>query len=68
VIAVRAGVKALNEVSEPYAARRMNAGVQQAWPDVGSTRLQESKFMPQIVFLPHHEVCPEGAVIEAEKG
>jgi molecular chaperone HscA len=30
VIAVRAGVKALNEVSEPYAARRMNAGVQQA--------------------------------------
>ena len=24
--------------------------------------------MPQIVFLPHHEVCPEGAVIEAEKG
>ena len=29
-IAVRAGVKALNEASEPYAARRMNAGVQQA--------------------------------------
>jgi len=27
---VRAGVKALNAVSEPYAARRMNAGVQQA--------------------------------------
>lgn len=24
--------------------------------------------MPQIVFLPHHEVCPEGAVIEANKG
>ena len=24
--------------------------------------------MPQIVFLPHHEVCPDGAVIEAEKG
>ncbi len=24
--------------------------------------------MPQIVFLPHHEICPEGAVIEAEKG
>ena len=30
VLAVRAGVKALNEISEPYAARRMNAGVQQA--------------------------------------
>lgn len=29
-IAVRAGVKSLNEASEPYAARRMNAGVQQA--------------------------------------
>jgi molecular chaperone HscA len=29
-LAVRAGVKALNEVSEPYAARRMNAGVQHA--------------------------------------
>ncbi len=24
--------------------------------------------MPQIVFLPHEELCPEGAVIEAEKG
>lgn len=24
--------------------------------------------MPQIVFLPHHEICPDGAVIEAEKG
>lgn len=29
-IAIRAGVKALNETSEPYAARRMNASVQQA--------------------------------------
>ncbi|MFZ5560694.1 MAG: Fe-S protein assembly chaperone HscA [Pseudomonadota bacterium] len=29
-IAIRAGVKALNEASEPYAARRMNAGVRQA--------------------------------------
>lgn len=24
--------------------------------------------MPQIVFLPHEELCPEGAVIDAEKG
>lgn len=24
--------------------------------------------MPQIVFLPHHEICPDGAVIDAEKG
>ncbi|MGH8492340.1 MAG: ISC system 2Fe-2S type ferredoxin [Moraxellaceae bacterium] len=24
--------------------------------------------MPQIVFLPHHEICPDGAVVEAEKG
>ena len=24
--------------------------------------------MPQIIFLPHEEICPEGAVIEAEKG
>ncbi|SEK77693.1 ferredoxin, 2Fe-2S [Atopomonas hussainii] len=24
--------------------------------------------MPQIVFLPHPEHCPEGAVIEAERG
>ncbi|MET4693981.1 ISC system 2Fe-2S type ferredoxin [Endozoicomonas lisbonensis] len=24
--------------------------------------------MPQIVFLPHEELCPEGAVIEAEPG
>ncbi len=30
VLAVRAGVKALNEASEPYAALRMNAGVQKA--------------------------------------
>lgn len=29
-LAIRAGVKALNEASEPYAARRMNAGVRQA--------------------------------------
>ena len=24
--------------------------------------------MPQIMFLPHHEICPEGAVVEAQKG
>jgi 2Fe-2S ferredoxin len=24
--------------------------------------------MPQIIFLPHEEVCPEGAVIEVETG
>ena len=24
--------------------------------------------MPQIIFLPHHEICPEGAVIDAEPG
>lgn len=24
--------------------------------------------MPQIVFLPHHEICPDGAVVEADKG
>lgn len=29
-LAIRAGVKALNAVSEPYAAKRMNAGVQRA--------------------------------------
>ncbi|MDH5471225.1 MAG: ISC system 2Fe-2S type ferredoxin [Gammaproteobacteria bacterium] len=24
--------------------------------------------MPQIIFLPHEELCPEGMVIDAEKG
>jgi 2Fe-2S ferredoxin len=24
--------------------------------------------MPQLIFLPHEEICPEGAVIEAESG
>ena len=24
--------------------------------------------MPQIIFLPHEEICPEGMVVEAEKG
>ncbi|WP_394201008.1 ISC system 2Fe-2S type ferredoxin [Shewanella waksmanii] len=24
--------------------------------------------MPQIVFLPHEELCPDGAVVEAEQG
>jgi 2Fe-2S ferredoxin len=24
--------------------------------------------MTQIIFLPHHEICPDGAVIEAEPG
>ncbi|MCG8709442.1 ISC system 2Fe-2S type ferredoxin [Brenneria sp. 4F2] len=24
--------------------------------------------MPKIVFLPHQELCPEGAVLEAERG
>ena len=24
--------------------------------------------MPQIIFLPHEEICPEGAVIETEPG
>ncbi|MCC2638115.1 MAG: hscA [Moraxellaceae bacterium] len=30
LLAIRAGIAALNELTEPYAARRMNAGVQQA--------------------------------------
>jgi len=24
--------------------------------------------MPQIIFLPHEEICPDGAVVEAESG
>jgi 2Fe-2S ferredoxin len=24
--------------------------------------------MPKIVFLPHHQICPDGAVVDAEKG
>ncbi len=24
--------------------------------------------MPQVIFLPHEEICPDGAVIEAEAG
>ena len=24
--------------------------------------------MPQLIFLPHEEICPEGVVIEADKG
>lgn len=24
--------------------------------------------MPQLIFLPHEEICPEGAVLEVEKG
>jgi 2Fe-2S ferredoxin len=24
--------------------------------------------MPQLIILPHEELCPEGVVIEAEKG
>ena len=24
--------------------------------------------MPQIIFLPHEEICPEGVVVEAEQG
>lgn len=24
--------------------------------------------MPQVIFLPHNEICPEGAVIQAEVG
>jgi 2Fe-2S ferredoxin len=24
--------------------------------------------MPQIIFLPHQQICPDGAVIEAQKG
>lgn len=24
--------------------------------------------MPQLIFLPHEEICPEGAVVEAEAG
>lgn len=28
----------------------------------------EKTVMPQIIFLPHEEICPEGAVVEAEPG
>ena len=24
--------------------------------------------MPQIIVLPHHEICPEGAAVEASSG
>lgn len=24
--------------------------------------------MPQVIFLPHEDLCPDGAVVEAEKG
>lgn len=24
--------------------------------------------MPQVIFLPHHEICPDGAVLEAQPG
>jgi 2Fe-2S ferredoxin len=24
--------------------------------------------MPQVIFLPHEELCPDGAVVEADKG
>jgi 2Fe-2S ferredoxin len=29
---------------------------------------EETTAMPQIIFLPHEEICPEGAVIQAESG
>ena len=28
----------------------------------------EKAVMPQIIFLPHEEICPDGAVVEAEPG
>ena len=28
----------------------------------------EKADMPQIIFLPHEEICPDGAVVEAEPG
>ena len=24
--------------------------------------------MPKVVFMPHHDICPEGAVVEGNKG
>ncbi len=35
---------------------------------MNSSFFAEEKIMPQIIFLPHEEICPEGAVIEAETG
>jgi 2Fe-2S ferredoxin len=28
----------------------------------------EPAYMPQIIFLPHEEICPDGAVIDVEPG
>ena len=32
------------------------------------TARRPSDEMPQIIFLPHEEICPEGAVLEVESG
>lgn len=33
-----------------------------------AVRKQRSPELPQIIFLPHEELCPDGMVIEAESG
>jgi len=37
-------------------------------PDPGATQQRITDIMTQIIFLPHEEICPEGAVVEAEPG
>lgn len=37
------------------------------WPDIGLTNSRINN-MPKLIFLPHEDICPEGAVIDVESG
>ena len=71
-VALRAAVENVNRVTGEFAGRRMDRGVARALTgQAQSTRCSadaELRIMPEIVVLPHAEICPEGKTFEGVTG
>ncbi len=68
--AIEQGIKATDKASEAFASRRMDKSIREALSGHLSTIFssRDQKIMPKIIVLPHEELCPEGAVLEANTG
>ena len=67
VSAIERQTKRLSQITDAFAARRLDSTVKAA---LAGRRLNDIELtqMPQIIFLPNADHCPEGAVIDAKTG
>jgi molecular chaperone HscA len=63
--AIDQAMQALSAATNEFAARRMNQSVQRA---LSGRNVDQISAMTQIIVLPHVELCPDGAVIDAAPG